>query len=297
MKKYLLKILILSFSVVLLTSACNQKKERIEINAGDKKNELKISTGLSEDIIKIFEKTPGIYESVQYIRKLNVPEIKDLTPLEKFETAASREKKIMLFGMLCVDAGYVAIATKKIQIPEYLRLYDKFVSELNLQPVINELKSQYLPEIQKNEFNLDLIEKLIEKWDNDKNEVDKIREERGVFIQKAKDFDEEFAVYYALGAIVEFHSILGKTIVQNDKNQIISKIKNTFNNFDSANFLFIELLCSLEELQYADYAKKLLPVFELYQKQFISDIPLTDQELKSYIKGFEEIRNDILTQK
>ena len=294
MKKFLLKILILSFAFIFSTSACNQKKERIEINAGDKKNQPLDSAGLSEEITKILEKTPGIYESVQYIRKLNVPEIKDLTPLNKFEASAPREKKIMRFGMLCADAGYVAVAAKNIQIHEYLRLYDNFVSELNLQPIINELKSQYLPEIQNNEFNLDLIEKLIEKWDNDKNEIVKIKEERGVFIQKAKDFDEEFAVYYALGAIIEFHSVLSKIIIQNDKNQIISKIKNTFNNFDSANFLFIELLCSLEELQYGDYAKKLLPVFELYQKQFISDIPLTEQELKFYFKVCEEIKNDIL---
>lgn len=242
----------------------------------------KSKQALSENIIKQLEKTAGIIQYIEFLKKSNASKVSDLTPPAKFESATDRKKMLMRFGILCFDAAYLKIIAEKPQLPEYERLYQKYIGELNLQQIIKLINDAYLPALAAGQINESTLDELSEKWRLDKK----------TYIDKTKETDEEFLVYSTFGAFIEFANVSLKSFAAapNDNG---AKLTEFMKNNEFAYYALIDMLSSVEE--YSEYSLKILPAVEIIVNSAKTNNGIiTKENLKKVTDIFNQTRSEIL---
>lgn len=107
----------------------------------------------------------------------------------QYDKTGDRKTMLIRFGMLCTDMAYLKIVGGKNQTPEYYRLLQRYIKDLNLANIFKTDFSRYNAIL-----NQQLTDSLYNKL------IDMFRLERALLIDNVrKANDEDFLVYFSLG--------------------------------------------------------------------------------------------------
>ncbi len=293
LKNSLISLFLLAF--VISVASCSKKSE--EPSPEPQKEVAKeVTSYLNEENLKF------ISNSIDYIEYFTaLKEVKLKNPERLVATAAqyngttSKQKQIIRLGMLWTDMIFLKIVGSKVQMPDYAKVFERYLKELNATAYFQDAFGDYL--------NISSSKTLDEQFYSEIKT--KFRGDLANFINKAKQADEEFLVYFSLGVEIELlymTSAINPSMISVPKKDTL-KIHNIHKylveNTKTAN----ELLDKISEKQaeflvlqgYKDYAMKLKPVFEKRMTLFgTKDHSVNKTEFEAIFSILNEVRNDIL---
>lgn len=193
------KIMVVALFALMLLTSCSKKDEQPEATRAEK-----MAGELTEESLRFLNTAPNIISTLAELKHDKVTYIKYETDLSRFKVTKTRDISIIRFGILTADIAYKKILGSDTQLPEHIEVYDRFVKELNVDPVITETFRKYLDKTAGKELDTILLDEL-------KTDLEK---EQTAIVAKLKDVDEEFLVYYSLGLLIEVSWL--KQMIQND---------------------------------------------------------------------------------
>lgn len=282
--KNLLLSIFLGIVIVSLFSSCSKqepepKKELIE----------QFDTLLSKEHIKHLEKTIDFMEFFIYLKKIDVPFADLVAKPEQYEKSTDRRNKIIRFGMLCSDIAFLKIVGGLTQTPEYDKLFERYIKDLNLTSIMKNSFEEYKNIIQKKDISESLFEDLKEKLHMD----------RVIFVNKTKDLDDVFLIYFTIGNAIEQLYLL--ETLKNDS-QYKEKIKK-INDYIKTNGAPVpNLFNDIWNSQFKDaphqicheYVLKVKPIYQIVLNKIQDQTDYTDEELLFISKKTSELRSEFL---
>ena len=276
-KKVLSSITFLLFFSILMISC--EKNEPVKKPDLSKKS---VDTMLSAENIQYLENGVDIMEYLSLLKKFGVGYTDYIATPNQYEPMTDRKKMLMRFGMLTADIAYAKVIGGKTQLPEYDKLFQRYVKDLNISSFIKKSYDEYIKILAEKKLDDNLFNELKGKFRQDRNDI----------INSAKNLDEEFVVYYTIGLTVEqFHYTI--EIAKADKSDTYrTKIRDYVkaNGFPMAKFY--QNLWNIQK--YSDYASKLKPAFEIMLKNIPNGIENSMFEKQTIAKTFTELREEIL---
>ncbi len=247
--------LILLVIVLFLLSSCvnrnNQEKEQLKEE---------FIAELNAEAIQTLEEVPSIVVSLSNIKRQKVDYIDSLPDLKRFNLNGDRKSLSLQFGMLTTAIAYKKIIGNKTQIPELLSLYQDYARKLNVDPMIIGYFNAFLDSLSGKEIDTALVVRYTDEWRINQREI----------VQKLKELDEAFLVYYTLGVFTEVSYY--KTFLTDPK---------TFNpsapiEIQPSKNLTFKFITQLYDTRYGDYARTLQPMVDIlmnadYTKTFTPD--------------------------
>lgn len=241
--------------VVFILSSCvnrnNPKKEQVK--------EALIAE-LNAEAIQTLEEIPSIVVSLYNIKRQKVDYIESLPDLKRFNLNGDRKSLSLQFGMLTTAIAYEKIIGNKTQIPELLSIYQDYARKLNVDPMVISYFNAFLDSLSGKVIDSVLVVRYKEEWRKNQREI----------VQKLKELDEAFLVYYTLGVFTEVSYY--KTLLIDPKKHDPSETMGTRPS-KTPTFIFIT---QLYDTRYGDYARTLKPMVDIlmnadYTKTFTSD--------------------------
>jgi len=282
-KSNLITFIILTSILCILFSCSKQEPEP--------KTELieQFDTLLNQEHITHLEKAIDFMEFFIYLKKIDVPFSNLVAKPEQYEKSTDRRNKIIRFGMLCSDIAYMKIVGGLAQTPLYDKLFERYIKDLNLTSIMKNSFEEYKNIIQKKDLSESLFEDLKEK----------LRMDRVIFVNKTKDLDDVFLIYFTIGNAIEQLYLL--ETLKNDS-QYKEKIKK-INDYIKANgapipYLFNDIWNS----QFKDaphqicheYVLKVKPIYQIILNKIKDQTDYTDEELLFISKKTSELRSEFL---
>lgn len=203
------------------------------------------------------------------------------TPAQ-FEPVTDRKKQLMRFGMLTVDIAYAKIIGGKTQLPEYEKLFERYVKDLNLSSLMSNIFEEFVKFVENKEIDEKLVADLKEKFGQRRSDI----------INKAKELDPDFLVYFSLGMSSEIVHVFMNTIKADKSNTIMGKFSSmhTMKNTGIDKF-FMQLW---QHQKYSDYSVKIKPAVEIMISKLQNKTPLTPEEIGTIAKTYADFRAEIL---
>lgn len=278
-KTIFLTIITMIISLFLFNS-CGKKEEQQKPVVSQKI----VDTLFNEENLKKLENSYGL-EFILLIKKYAGNYLNLIPKPSQFESVADRKKMLIRFGMMTTDIAYAKIVGGKTQMPEYEKTFEKYVKELNLNSIVKSKMDEYLILLSGRELEDTVYNEL----------KTKIVQARIELINKVKELDEEFLVYYFLGVAIELNYITVELIKADKSNAFNKKIFEFFNMADSHYHNFYILL--LQHPIYKDYSSKIKDAFdtiEINGKNMEKQIQFPQEEIDTKIKIFSDFREEIL---
>ncbi|HPI19893.1 MAG TPA: hypothetical protein PKY56_05930 [Candidatus Kapabacteria bacterium] len=293
LKKSAISLLLLVF--VFSAASCSKKAE--EPSPEPQKEVAKEATSyLNEENLKLISNS---IDYIEYFTALKEVKLKNperlVATAAQYDNTTSKQKQIIRFGMLWTDIMFLKIVSSKVQIPDYTKVFERYTKELNAAAYFQDAFGDYL--------NISSSKTLDEQFYSEIKT--KFRKDIANFINKAKQADEEFLVYFSLGVEIELlymTSAINPSMIsvpKKDTSKIHNIHKYLVDNTKTANELFQKFSEKQAEflvLQgYKDYALKLKPVFEKRMTLFgTKDHSVNNIEFEAILSILNEVRNDIL---
>ncbi len=281
---YWLTSIFLGIVIVFLSSSCSKQEQ------GPKKEIVQqFDTLLNNEHIKYLENTIDFMEFFTYLKKIEVPYNDLVAKPEQYEKSTDRRNKVIRFGMLCSDIAFMKIVGGLTQTPEYDKLFERYIKDLNLSTIMKNSFEEYKSIIQKKGLSEELFEDLREQ----------LRLDRIAFVNEAKKLDDVFLIYFTIGNVVEQFYLL--ETLKNDS-QYKEKIKK-INDYIKANGAPVpSLFNDIWNSQFKDashqichdYVLKLKPIYQTMLNKIKDQTDYTDEELLFISKKTSELRNEFL---
>ena len=280
---------------MLFLVSCTKKAE--EPSPEPQKEVAKEATSyINEENLKLISNS---IDYIDYFTALKEVKLKNperlVATASQYDNTTSKQKQIIRFGMLWTDIIFLKIVGSKIQIPDYAKVFERYMKELNAAPYFQDAFGDYLNLASSKTLDEQIYSEIKTKFRNDLTN----------FINKAKQADEEFLVYFSLGVEIELlymTSAINPSMIsvpKKDTSKIHNIHKYLVENTKTANELFNKFSEKQAEflvLQgYKDYAMKFKPVFEKRMKLFETKDHSADKtEFEAIFSILNEVRNDIL---
>ena len=282
--KHLLSSIFLGIVIVFLSSSCSKQEQ------GPKKEIVQqFDTLLNNEHIKYLENTIDFMEFFTYLKKIEVPYNDLVAKPEQYEKSTDRRNKVIRFGMLCSDIAFMKIVGGLTQTPEYDKLFERYIKDLNLSTIMKNSFEEYKSIIQKKGLSEELFEDLREQ----------LRLDRIAFVNEAKKLDDVFLIYFTIGNVVE-QLYLMQTL-KNDSH-FKEKIKKINVYINSNGYPVPNLFNDIWNSQFKDashqvchdYVLKLKPIYQIILDKIKNQTDYTDEELLFIIRNTSELRNEFL---
>jgi len=281
---YWLTSIFLGIVIVFLSSSCSKQEQ------GPKKEIVQqFDTLLNNEHIKYLENTIDFMEFFTYLKKIEVPYNDLVAKPEQYEKSTDRRNKVIRFGMLCSDIAFMKIVGGLTQTPEYDKLFERYIKDLNLSTIMKNSFEEYKSIIQKKGLSEELFEDLREQ----------LRLDRIAFVNEAKKLDDVFLIYFTIGNVVE-QLYLMQTL-KNDSH-FKEKIKKINVYINSNGYPVPNLFNDIWNSQFKDashqvchdYVLKLKPIYQIILDKIKNQTDYTDEELLFIIRNTSELRNEFL---
>ncbi len=292
LKNSLISLLLLAFIISVVS--CSKKAE--EPSPEPQKEVAKeVASYLNEENLKLISNS---IDYIEYFTALKEVKLKNperlVATAAQYDNTTSKQKQIIRFGMLWTDIMFLKIVGSKVQMPDYTKVFERYLKELNAAAYFQDAFGDYL----------NLSSNILDEQFYSEIKI-KFRNDLANFINIAKQADEEFLVYFSLGVEIELLYITSAinpsmiTVPKKDTSKIQNIHKYLVDNTKIAN----ELLDKISEKQaeflvlqgYKDYALKLKPVFEKRMILFeTKDHSANKTEFEAIFSILNEVRNDIL---
>ncbi|HPI19894.1 MAG TPA: hypothetical protein PKY56_05935 [Candidatus Kapabacteria bacterium] len=274
----------LGIVIVFLSISCSKQEQEPKKDIVQQ-----FDTLLNNEHIRYLENTIDFMEYFTYLKKIEVP-YKDLVAKpEQYEKSTDRRNKVIRFGMLCSDIAYMKIVGGLTQTPEYDKLFERYIKDLNLSAIMKNSFEEYKSIVQKKGLSEELFEDLRKK----------LRLDRVAFVNEAKKLDDVFLIYFTIGNVIEQFYLLES--LKNDS-QSKEKIKK-INEYIKANGAPVpNLFNDIWNSQFKDashqicheYVLKLKPVYQIMLNKIMDKTDYTDEELLFISKKTSELRSEFL---
>jgi len=282
---YLFVVLTIINSLFL---SCDRQKQ-------DPKEELinKYDTLLTDENFNYLINTQDFIEFFLLLKKQNAIYSDSLAKPTVFEQASSRKTMLLRFGILCSDIAYKRIVGEKKTLPEYDKLFQKYVNELNIKSFFNINYNSFFQILSTQEITDSLLSELLKK----------IRDERKLMFEKAKLIDLDFIVYYTLGATLEQSYFTVKSILSDKTNCYLAKIieqnklLDKTNTFSSWKFLKITNEFVSDNPRLIEFKKeisKAKSIYDIILDRIENGKDFTMQDILDLDKFITLYRNEIL---
>jgi len=282
--KNLLSSIFLGIVILFLSTSCSKQEQ-------EPKKEIvqQFDTLLNDEHIRYLENTIDFMEYFTYLKRIEVPYNDLVAKPEQYEKSTDRRNKVIRFGMLCSDIAYMKIVGGLTQTPEYDKLFERYIKDLNLSTIMKNSFEEYKSIIQKKGLSEELFEDLREQ----------LRLDRVAFVNEAKKLDDVFLIYYTIGNVIEQFYLLQSLKNDSQSNEKIKKI----NEYIKANGAPVpNLFNDIWNSQFKDashqicheYVLKLKPIYQIMLNKIKDQTDYTDEELLSISKKTSELRNEFL---
>ena len=260
----------------------------------DAKEELinKIDTLLTDENLNYLINTQDFMEYFTLMKKQKAIYIDSLAKPSQFERASSRKTMLLRFGVLCSDIAYLRIIGKKAQLPEYDKLFQKYINDLNISSFFRLEYENYFNSLLNQEVSDSLFVELVKKF----------RDDRKQMIDKAKMIDLDFLVYYTLGAALEQSYLTVKSILSDNSNKYLAEINHNklldkTNTFSSWKFLKITnefVTDNPNFIEFKNEINKAKSIYEIILDRIENGKDFTMQDIQDLEKHISLRRNEIL---
>lgn len=261
----------------------------------DAKEELinKIDTLLTDENINYLINTQDFMEYFILMKKQNAMYVDSLANPSEFERASSRKTMLLRFGVLCSDIAYARIIGKKTQLPEYDKLFQKYVNDLNISSFFRLEYESYFKAILNQEISDSLFVELVKKFRDDRKQI----------IDKAKMIDLDFLVYYTLGAALEQSYLTVKSILADNSNKYLAEINkhnklcDKTNTFSSWKFIKITnefVTDNPHFIEFKNEINKSKSIYNIFLDRIENGKDFTLQDIQDLDKLIVLYRNEIL---
>ena len=161
MKNLLQNQIILCLSIIIIISffiSCEKQNQ----NA---KEELinKIDTLLTHENLNYLINTQDFMEYFTLMKKQNAMFVDSMAKPQEYGRTSSRKTMLLRFGVLCSDIAYSRIVGKKTQLPEYDKLFQKYVNDLNISSFFRTEYESYFKAILNQELSDSIFAKRVKK--------------------------------------------------------------------------------------------------------------------------------------
>jgi len=291
MKKQLRNQIILFLTIIFINSfflSCEKQKP-------DAKEELinKIDTLLTDENLNYLINTQDFMEYFTLMKKQKAIYIDSLAKPSQFERASSRKTMLLRFGVLCSDIAYLRIIGKKAQLPEYDKLFQKYINDLNISSFFRLEYENYFNSLLNQEVSDSLFVELVKKF----------RDDRKQMIDKAKMIDLDFLVYYTLGAALEQSYLTVKSILSDNSNKYLAEINKHNKLFDKTNtfssWKFLKITNEFVTdnpnfIEFKNEINKAKSIYEIILDRIENGKDFTMQDIQDLEKHISLRRNEIL---
>ena len=293
LKKSVFSLLFLAFFISVVS--CTKKAEQ---PSPEPQKEVAKETTLyiNEENLKLISNS---IDYIEYFTALKEVKLKNperlVATAAQYDNTTSKQKQIIRFGMLWTDIMFLKIVGSKVQIPDYTKVFERYTKELNAAAYFQDAFGDYLNISSSKTIDEQLYSEIRTKF----------RGDIANFINKAKQADEEFLVYFSLGAEVELlylSSAISPEMIADKKDT--SNIKFIHNFFKENNKISNDLFKKISDQQteylvlqgYKDYAIRIKPIFEKYLKLYEGKTKhsVNKTEFETIFSNLNEVRNDIL---
>ncbi len=277
-----------AFAIILLLSlsfvSCSKEGQDEKVEIAEQ-----VETLLDDENLKYLESSVDFMEYATLLKKLEAPAVDCIGNPEQYDKSANRAKMLIRFGMLCTDMAYLKMVNGVTQTPEYDKQFQRYVADLNLSSIVKNYFEEYKDAFTNREVNDDLFNDLKKKFKEDRIQV----------IQKAKNSNEDFLIYFAIGYMTEGYYILNCFQDSDKYQQVMTKFIEYLNaNGVPLQHLLKRIWDKLGDKpmhkEYKEYLSKIKPAFVIFKQKLNNNIPFTEEELKSFSKNISNLRNEIL---
>lgn len=280
-KNIFFKICLLAFCALMFNSCAETKKQEETTVPAD--------ILISEEDYNYLEGTIDFMELITMLKMNGAIYNDNIAKPELYDRAADRKKLLMRFGMLTTDIAYARIIGNKTQMPDYDKLFQRYLNELGLVDIIKTDFTNYFDIIANNELNDSLFQELKERFRKDRVEL----------INNIKNKDDDFLIYYSIGIEVEMMYLFSPMF---KIDTTLSKLKN-FHEYAHTNGnpickiyyqIWSKEYTNPRFQEYKEYADKLKPGYELMYDKLINAATYSKKEVDKVLSVFSAMREDIL---
>lgn len=273
-------ILVLSLSFI----SCNKEglEEKVEIAE-------QVEALLDDENLKYLENSIDFMEYATLLKKLGATSNDWIAKPEQYDKNDVRAKMLIRFGMLCTDMAFLKIVNGQTQTPDYDKLFQRYVSDLNLSSIFENTYKKYYDTFANKELDENLFNDLKKQF----------RADRAKLVQNAKKTNEDFLIYFTIGTMIEdiyllngyqgtdkYHEIMTKFIEYVNSNGVPIQhfLKNIWDRLGDKQM----------HKEYKEYLAKIKPAFVLFIQKLNNNTPFTEEEIKSFSKNISNLRNELL---
>jgi len=277
-----------AFAIILLLSlsfiSCSKEGQDEKVEIAEQ-----LETLLDDENLKYLENSIDFMEYATLLKKLGAPAVDCIGNPEQYDKSDNRAKMLIRFGMLCTDMAYLKIINGHTQTQDYDKLFQRYVADLNLSSIVNNYFEEYKNAFTNREVNDDLFNDLKKRFKADRIQV----------VQKAKNSNEDFLIYFAIGYMTEGYYILNCFQDSDKYQQVMTKFIEYLNaNGAPLQHLLKNIWDKLGDKpmhkEYKEYLSKIKPAFVIFKQKLNNNVPFTEDELKSFSKNISNLRNEIM---
>ena len=126
--------------LLFITNSCKEEE-----TVKGKKNVINQNDSLfNQENLKYLENVKDFMEYFALMRKQKANYIDVIAKPELFEKVSDRKNMIIKFGILCSDIAYAKIIDNKTQMPEYDKLFNRYLKDLNISSFFKSDYKQYI---------------------------------------------------------------------------------------------------------------------------------------------------------
>lgn len=284
------KILSHSLIIIILATIVSCKSRNEQSISGAGLSDIPLDTLFTDSNYKYLTTTIDFMEYITVFKKQGLKYEDVAAKPAQYDKTADRKTMLIRFGMLCTDIAYMKIIGGKSQIPEYDRLFQRYLKDLNLTSVMKTDATRYFNTLATNELTDTLYKKMI----------DAFRLERALLIQNVQNtHDEDFLVYFSLGTETELMHIMAAHL----KNSLNLEVFRDYTFYGYKNGhpvcniyyqIWSKEMMNKRFNEYKDQLARLKPAYELMYQKNLKNEKYTREEVNSVVNVFSDFRNDIL---